>query len=400
MIRSPRHVTLLALWTMIAIVATACISTKAPERAGLLAASANVTANARQLIVRIDEFASLWLGEVEFRSDTIRAESTDPDIRRAALIWKMNASSSMLRAASHSDPVVALMDAWTLVFQYRDYFVGGAGADMFGDHTDLARDLSDVALQEFERLAASIANTEGVVRGRQLAAEFAAREPISNAYFLRRSVADELIGGMPQEARDAFAALGSITQTFESLSSRLGIYIEYLPKQARWQAELLLEDPALDSRLTRVLDGVDGINAATAEIAEIAGESPALDGRLYDIVDQVVAALHEEIQGLTEVVRSERELVLGTLPAEYEALFAHVTDQRLAALAALEIHIDEVIAELDTIAARAMDDAEGLSRGTVDYAFERATPLLIMAFFGALFLILVYRFVPQRVRAN
>lgn len=400
MIRSPRHVTLLALWTMIAIVATACISTKAPERAGLLAASANVTANARQLIVRIDEFASLWLGEVEFRSDTIRAESTDPDIRRAALIWKMNASSSMLRAASHSDPVVALMDAWTLVFQYRDYFVGGAGADMFGDHTDLARDLSDVALQEFERLAASIANTEGVVRGRQLAAEFAAREPISNAYFLRRSVADELIGGLPQEARDAFAALGSITQTFESLSSRLGIYIEYLPKQARWQAELLLEDPALDSRLTRVLDGVDGINAATAEIAEIAGESPALDGRLYDIVDQVVAALHEEIQGLTEVVRSERELVLGTLPAEYEALFAHVTDQRLAALAALEIHIDEVIAELDTIAARAMDDAEGLSRGTVDYAFERATPLLIMAFFGALFLILVYRFVPQRVRAN
>lgn len=400
MIRSPRHVTLLALWTMIAIVATACISTKAPERAGLLAASANVTANARQLIVRIDEFASLWLGEVEFRSDTIRAESTDPDIRRAALIWKMNASSSMLRAASHSDPVVAFMDAWTLVFQYRDYFVGGAGADMFGDHTDLARDLSDVALQEFERLAASIANTEGVVRGRQLAAEFAAREPISNAYFLRRSVADELIGEMPQEARDAFAALGSITQTFESLSSRLGIYIEYLPKQARWQAELLLEDPALDSRLTRVLDGVDGINAATAEIAEIAGESPALDGRLYDIVDQVVAALHEEIQGLTEVVRSERELVLGTLPAEYEALFAHVTDQRLAALAALEIHIDEVIAEVDTIAARAMDDAEGLSRGTVDYAFERATPLLIMAFFGALFLILVYRFVPQRVRAN
>lgn len=350
--------------------------------------------------MRIDEFASLWLGEVEFRSDTIRAESTDPDIRRAALIWKMNASSSMLRAASHSDPVVAFMDAWTLVFQYRDYFVGGAGADMFGDHTDLARDLSDVALQEFERLAASIANTEGVVRGRQLAAEFAAREPISNAYFLRRSVADELIGEMPQEARDAFAALGSITQTFESLSSRLGIYIEYLPKQARWQAELLLEDPALDSRLTRVLDGVDGINAATAEIAEIAGESPALDGRLYDIVDQVVAALHEEIQGLTEVVRSERELVLGTLPAEYEALFAHVTDQRLAALAALEIHIDEVIAEVDMIAARAMDDAEGLSRGTVDYAFERATPLLIMAFFGALFLILVYRFVPQRVRAN
>jgi hypothetical protein len=34
----------------------------------------------------------------------------------------------------------------------------------------------------------------------------------------------------------------------------------------------------------------------------------------------------------------------------------------------------------------------------VDYAFERATPLLIGAFFGLLILILVYRLVPQRVR--
>ncbi len=400
MIRSPRRIAQLVLLTMTAAIGAACVSTKAPERSGLLATSDNVTVNARQLIMRIDEFTGLWLGAVEFRADTIRAESTDPDIRRAALIWKINASSSMLRATSHSDPLIAFMDAWTLVFQYRDYFESGAGIDMFGDHTDLARDLSDVAIQEFERLAASISKTQGVAKGRQIAMDFAAREPIANTYFLRRSVVDELIDGMPQETKDAFAALGSITQTVESLGSRLGIYIEHLPKQARWQAELLLEDPALDSRLAGVLDGVGNIDESARRIADIVDASPALDERLYEIVAEVVAALHEEIEAISAMVQSERELILGKLPAEYEALFEHVTDQRLAALADVEAKIDEVIAEVDAIAGRTLADAEGLTRGTVDYAFERATPMLIMAFFGVLILILVYRFVPQRIRAN
>lgn len=400
MIRSPRRIALLVLLTMTMAIGTACVSTKAPERTGLMAEAQNVTVTARQLIMRIDEFTGLWLGAVEFRADTIRAESTDPDIRRAALIWKINASSSMLRATSHSDPLIAFMDAWTLVFQYRDYFESGAGVDMFGDHTDLARDLSDVAIQEFERLAASISKAQGVAKGRQIAMNFAAREPIANTYFLRRSVVDELIDGMPQETKDAFAALGSITQTVESLSSRLGIYIEHLPKQARWQAELLLEDPALDSRLSGVLDGVDGINTAATEIAAIVKRSPALDERLYEIVAEVIAALHKEIEAISAMVQSERQLILGKLPAEYEALFEHVTDQRLAALADVEAKIDEVIAEVDAIAGRTLADAEGLTRGTVDYAFERATPMLIMAFFGVLILILIYRFVPQRMRAN
>jgi len=400
MIRSPRQIALLVLLTTTAAIGTACISTKAPESSGLMTEAQNVKVNARQLIMRIDEFTGLWLGAVEFRADTIRAESTDPDVRRAALIWKINASSSMLRATSHSDPLIAFMDAWTLVFQYRDYFETGGGTDMFGDHADLVRSFADVAMQEFERVAVSIAEAEGVANGRQIAMDFAAREPIANTYFLRRSVGIELIDTMPQETKDAFAALGSITQTVESLSSRLGIYIEHLPKQARWQAELLLEDPALDSRLAGVLDGVEGINTAATDIAAIVAKSPALDERLYEIVAEVIAALHKEIEAISVMVQSERQLVLGKLPAEYEALFEHVTDQRVAALNDVEAKIDEVIAEVDAIAGRTLGDAEGLAHGTVDYALGRATPLLIMAFFGILILILVYRFVPQRVRAN
>ena len=53
------------------------------------------------------------------------------------------------------------------------------------------------------------------------------------------------------------------------------------------QAELLLEDPALDSRLAGVLDGVSSIDESARRIADIVDESPALDERLYEIVERI-----------------------------------------------------------------------------------------------------------------
>jgi len=286
------------------------------------------------------------------------------------------------------------------VFQFKEYFESGAGADNFGEHTYIARELSNLAIVEFERVASRIANTEGVVAGRQAAADFARRQPIANEYYLRRSVADDLADSLPEEAKSAFAALGSITQTVESLSARLSIYMAFVPKQVRWQAELMLEDPTFAAPLSGALEDVDGINEAATRIAAIVDDSPALDNRLNDMVERVIGALQLEVAGLTEVVRAERELVLGKLPEEYEEIFGHVTQQRVAALEDVAGELERLVSQVDAIAARALTDADGVAQSTVDYAFARAMPLLIAAFFGLLILILVYRLVPPRVRTN
>lgn len=395
---SPRQ-TVVAL-VLLTLGTTACISTSVPDRAGL-ANAANVEIDARQMIMRIDEFTGLWLGAVEWRADSIRAATDDKEIRRHALLWKINASSAMLRATGHSDPLIAFMDAWTLVFQFRDYFETGPGADNFGEHGYFARELSDLAIVEFERVASRIARGnggDGVATGRRTAAEFAAREPIANEYYVRRSVADDLVEGLPREARTAFAALGSITQTVESLGSRLSLYMAFLPKQARWQAELMLEDPNTSGMLAGALDDVANLDATADRVANTLDR--AVDDTVPEAMTEIITVLREEIAAVQAMVRAERELILNHLPAEYEEIFRLVTEQRVQALDRVEDKIDDVVAEVDAIAGRSLDDAEGLTHGTVDYAFERATPLLIMAFFGILILILVYRFVPQRVRPS
>ena len=107
--RSPRH--LIGALLLLTIATSACVSTSAPSRTGLMTEAENVTVDARQLIMRIDEFTGLWLGAVEWRADTICTDSDDPEIRRQALIWKINASSAMLRATAHSDPLISFIDA-------------------------------------------------------------------------------------------------------------------------------------------------------------------------------------------------------------------------------------------------------------------------------------------------
>ncbi|NKB89556.1 MAG: hypothetical protein GKS06_15175 [Acidobacteria bacterium] len=388
----------LTFGVMLTTIVAGCVSTSAPDRTGLMTEASNVTADARQVTMRIDEFTGLWLGAVEWRADMIRSASDDPEVRRNALLWKINASSAMLRATGHNDPLIALMDAWTLVYQFKDYFESGQGADNFGDQIHIARELSVAAIQEIETVAVRISNTEGVANGRRIAADFAAREPIVNEYYLRRSVANDLVESLPTETRTAFASLGTITQTVESLSSRLTLYLAFLPKQARWQAEFMLEDPNTSGMLAGALEDVSSIDDTADRLADTLDH--AVDDVLPETVEGIIEVLRAEVDAIEALVDSERELILNRLPEEYAEIFALVTEQREEALRRVEIKVDNVIAEVDQIAQRTLGDAEGLTRGTVDYAFERAVPYLIAAFFGLFILFLVYRLVPQRVRTD
>jgi hypothetical protein len=44
------------------------------------------------------------------------------------------------------------------------------------------------------------------------------------------------------QQRDAFAAVGAVSDTVESLSEHLNTYAAQPPRQARWQAELMVAD--------------------------------------------------------------------------------------------------------------------------------------------------------------
>ena len=60
------------------------------------------------------------LGIIEENADRIIANTSDPAVRRGAMILKIEMTTTMLAAMLRSDPVLALADAWGYVLQVED----------------------------------------------------------------------------------------------------------------------------------------------------------------------------------------------------------------------------------------------------------------------------------------
>lgn len=52
------------------------------------------------------------VGIIEESADRIRAEATDPAMRRRLLVWKVEATTTLMAALLRPDPLLALADAW------------------------------------------------------------------------------------------------------------------------------------------------------------------------------------------------------------------------------------------------------------------------------------------------
>jgi hypothetical protein len=69
---------------------------------------------------------------IEAAADRIRAKSSDPDVRRRALLWKADGVPALFAAALRPDPLAGALDLWLLVEQMDQCFREGAWKDAFG----------------------------------------------------------------------------------------------------------------------------------------------------------------------------------------------------------------------------------------------------------------------------
>jgi hypothetical protein len=73
-----------------------------------------------ELRVRVRALVRPILGIIEENADRIIANTSDPAIRRGAIVLKIEITTTMLAAMFRSDPVLALADGWAYVLQVED----------------------------------------------------------------------------------------------------------------------------------------------------------------------------------------------------------------------------------------------------------------------------------------
>jgi hypothetical protein len=372
----------------------------------------------------VRQYANRFAGDVVWASDRIGAQSKDIDVRRNAILWKMNAIPAVRAAAFNTDPVAGLVDAWALALEMRAFLDGGAGGSAFGEGQPIAIETCAALARDVEDLAIRLMGGEDPEGARKAVETWAAEHPMRDMSFIRESTATLTVGLVGEKPGGAFAAVESMEEQMEELTYRLSVIAGWLPTRIDAQVELMMLDATGGEGLHPTLARFAKLEATVARLAEVAERMPetiaaaadrqreaAVDafgkiadaqvGRLSEQFDRQRAGLqafaHEERGAVMMEVERHRDAVLKALDGTTERAFARIDEQRTLALAALTAERKAAMAEVEAIKDHALDRFEPKLLDVVDHLAWRLVQIAAASgVAAALFVLFVLRLLARR----
>ena len=294
---------------MLALTAGCSLS---PEKKGYIESHAPEMRLSRgQLRVWVHDSVLDCADRIEEAADQIQARAREPELRRNALLWKINAIQAAFRAASRRDPLGSFVDLWIFCVQMAEFFDdSGPGRYAFGVHQALALATAQAMESRMEASFSAAMKPEAVERRlremRDLVDRYAKTYPVQNLYFRREPLSGHSSTAALPEIEGLGAAFADIEQDLVTMQRILAAHLEYLPTIARWEAELLL----LDEERTGILaDSLSLLKEMEALLREV------LTKQILEFVSgqttQVLSAVTKERRMATlDVIQEERKAVL------------------------------------------------------------------------------------------
>jgi hypothetical protein len=345
----------------------------------------NVEISATELSSRNQSLLALYSSEIEGAANKIILESPSPVARREALVWKAEAIPVLQTSLLNADPVVAVADTWAFIFQANAYLEQPMVKSRLGAFLPIFAETLKTMDTEMEQLVLAAAPAANVPDLRRRIGAWAEAHPIETTLTGRRSADAELIRQADPDL-GALASVKALQESMGDITARLDSYNSYLPKQARWQAELLLSDVIDDPKISAAASNFAVLSKALGETSSNLDHMPELAARareiaLADVENQRLAAqsfLREEriqtIDGLTQ----QRINAMADLRGERLAATADLRGERQIVLDALHREEASAMSDLHTLSQQTLSDADKRSRRLVNQLFWRAFVLVLL----------------------
>ncbi len=332
-----------------------------------------------ELRTRLDDLAAVYSGSIEQAADRVIAETSDPEIERHALLWKLNSIPAAYRALFQADPAVALIDTWAFSSQMADYFENGPGKDDFEQFSHIALDASRKLEATITQLVAQTRTDENIEPFRDKVRVWVAEHPIQRDFVYRDTAVQVLTTNLDKKKLDALQTVGNLALSVEDIAFRLFAYMDMLTKQARWQSELLMGDPYNDAGFGLALNSLNEMVATVDRIAPILEKAPEM---LVGEKEKVLAALRQErnetlvdidrqrIDTLNYLTRERMEAVENLNALQYDL----VKNLRTEKEAVLELIIEQrkaLLIETENAGNRMIQNSMRQSKDVIDHLFVR-----------------------------
>jgi len=297
-----------------------------------------------ELRLKTQHAAQPLSGIIEAHADMILADTVDPNVRKNALLWKINGIPAIQQAAFQPDPFLSFLDLWVLSVQMRLYFEEGHGKGALQRWHPMAVEGARKVESIVETLAREISGDGDISAAEEKIETWSREHPIESLHFIRPSLTILLADELGGQDLGTFEIVEAVAVGVADLSQQMSAYANYLPKQARWQTELLLE----------------GLTA-----------TEKVDQALSRDLDRALVVLDNQRRATLEVLEKERLAVMNDVKTERAAMSADITAERIAVLKEIERQRQETLAKLEAIGKRLLDDALDNSNEKIDHFFIR-----------------------------
>jgi hypothetical protein len=368
-----------------------------------LKSAKNVKSSAPELSSRNQSLLALYSAEIEVAADKVISESPSPVAQRRALEWKAEAIPVMQTSLLNTDPVAAVLDTWAFNFQMSAYLERPALKQELGESYQVIDETLRNMNAEMEQLVRLGAPTANIADLRQKVAGWAETHPIQVSLIGRQSLDPDVIRKVGQSDLGTLASIKTLAEGLGDFTARLDSYNVYLPKQVRWQTELLLTDLKRDSQISAALSSFAVLSDSAVKASNTLDHMPALldqtrEAVRADVENQRLSAqafLREERLKTLYVLQQERIASIAAMQGERLATTAEFREELRLLLKELRGQEADVMSEFKTLGTNAIDGVDTRGRSLINYFFLRALELmlLMLALCSVIVWVLLRRFI-------
>ncbi len=264
------------------------------RQTSFIAGQGNVKASTSEVRVEAFELGRVFSREIESAADRILQESEDPSVRMAALLWKVNGIPIVQTAALSPDPLISGIDLSALAGQMRDFFQNGRGREVMGVHADVAVVAMNGVIRSAEASGERISKT-GTLKLRGEVDEWIAAHPIEDFHFRRESIPAAFASALRSEGGGPIETLDLMEAAMSRLDLRVAMLDEWMPKLARWNAQLMVSDALRIQGIDTTMSSLNETMASANEtMANANGLMTGLPGLIAHEREAAISALHQE----------------------------------------------------------------------------------------------------------
>lgn len=395
---NPHAVVGWAFWAAFALSGAGCVSMhghKIDTQAG-----SKLAVNVNQVRLKMRSMVGPMSGEIERAADQIAAGTTEPEVRTAAVRWKIDGVHALTTALFEPEPITAVLDSWALVNQMADFFETGPGRAQLGAGAPVAVEACRRLEEQVAAAAASMSATGEAPRLRVLVREWALAHPIRYTIPSRETTLSRALEREVPESWTTGDAVVEVVTSVDDLNRKVDVYRDQFFRQVRWEADLL----ASDLKLGEVQPLAERAVQSTERAAQSAERAAATFDALAPGFERAVAVAESG----PAMIAAERKAAMAAFSQELSRTIAFLQQERLAALAQVtseRIDVMESMSRTISEERKAFDrDIERVVFEVVDHALWRlaqlaAAGLVFLGLGTAALLVFVRWLFPTSLRA-